>query len=130
MVNKLLSGKIFILRGVLDEVDDILRELPGYEGVRIIVLLPHGRLKYGHPSPIHHFFTLNISRVDGIYYTIIIIIELEAPILIKEIGLAFLIIFLCRDGLPIFINAGKKFLYRRRMPIYRRLIRRVPKVFF
>ena len=99
------------MRGVLDEVDDILRELPGYEGVRITVLLPHGRLKHGHPSPINHFFTLKISRVDGIYYTIIIIIELEAPILIQEIGLAFFDhfslprrspnIYQCRQKIPL-----------------------------
>ena len=48
--------QIFILRGVLDEIDEILSELPGDEGVRIILLLPHGRLVYGHSYPITYFF--------------------------------------------------------------------------
>ena len=45
-----------ILRGVIDEVDDALSKLPRDEGVRIILLIPHGRLAYGPPSPISYFF--------------------------------------------------------------------------
>ena len=87
------QDQTIILRGVLDEVDEIISELPGDEGVRILVLLPHGRLADGHPSPITYFLPLNIARVDGIYDTIIIIILPEAPILIQDIVLALLIIF-------------------------------------
>ena len=55
-----------MLRGVLDELDEILSEFPGDEGVSIIVLLPHGRLAYENPSPIPYLFLLNIVRVDVI----------------------------------------------------------------
>ena len=68
--------QIVILRGVLDEVDDILVEVSGDKGYRIIVLLPHWRLADGHTPPINSFLPLKIYRVDGIYYTIIIILEL------------------------------------------------------
>ena len=50
------QDKIIILRVVLGEVDDVFSELPGEEGVGIIVLLPHGRLIDGHPSPNPYFF--------------------------------------------------------------------------
>ena len=62
-----------MLRGVLDGADEILSEIPWDEGVRIIVLLPHGRPEDGHPSPITSFFSLKIARIYGIDYTIIII---------------------------------------------------------
>ena len=54
------QDQIIILRVVFDEVDEILSELPGCEGVRIIVILPNGRLSDGHPPP-HYFifFTQN-----------------------------------------------------------------------
>ena len=61
------------MRGVLDEVYDILSELPGEEGARILALLPHRRLEDGHLSPIPYFFSLKIARIYGIDYTIIII---------------------------------------------------------
>ena len=35
---------IIILMGVLDEVDEIISELPGDEAFSILVFLPHGRL--------------------------------------------------------------------------------------
>ena len=63
------QDQTIILRGVLDEVDEIISELPGDEGVRILVLLPHGRLADDNPSPITYLFQLNISRVDGIWVT-------------------------------------------------------------
>ena len=63
------KDQIIILRGVFYEVDEILGEFPGDEGVRILVLLPHGRLADGNPSPITYLFQLNISRVDGIWVT-------------------------------------------------------------
>ena len=85
---------IIVLRGVIYEVDDILSELPGDEGVGIFVLIPHGRLAYGHPSPIPYSFPINISTVDGIDDTINIILELEDPILLQYIGFALLVIFL------------------------------------
>ena len=61
---------------VFDDVDEILSELPGGEGVRILVLLQHGRLVDGRTSPIYSFFPLRIARVDGIDYTIIIILDM------------------------------------------------------
>ena len=127
-IKKLSQDQIVILRGVLDEVDYILSELPGGEGVRILVLLPHGRLVDGHTYPIASFFALNISRVYGIYYTIIIILEMEAPILLQDLGFALLIIFICGSGLPIFISLGTEFPHRRSLPISRRLIMRLSKV--
>ena len=63
------KDQIIILRGVFYEVDEILGEFPGDEGVRILVLLPHGRLADGNPSPITYLFQLNIARVDGIWVT-------------------------------------------------------------
>ena len=80
---KFPQEKIIVLRGVLDEVDDILMELPGDEGFRVLVLLPHKRLAYGHPYPIPSFFSLKIARVNGIDDTIIITLELESPILLQ-----------------------------------------------
>ena len=68
--------QIIILRGVLDEVDDIIIELPGDEGVRILVLLPHRRLADGHPPLILSFFPIKISRFDGIDNNIIITLEI------------------------------------------------------
>ena len=56
--------QILIFRGVIDEVDKIISELPGDEGVSIIVLTPHGKLVYGHSPPIPSFFPLKISRVN------------------------------------------------------------------
>ena len=73
------QGQIFILRGVLDEVDEIISELPGGEGFSIIVIIPHGRISDGHPSPIPYFFSLKISMFDGIDYTIIIILAYSHP---------------------------------------------------
>ena len=78
--------QIFILRGVLDEVDDILSELPGGEGFSIIVIIPHGRISDGHPYSITLFFPLNISRVDGIDYTKTIILELETPYFFRRLS--------------------------------------------
>ena len=79
----------------------------------------------------HSFlFSLNIARFNGIDYTIIIILELDSPILIRGLGFAFLIIFLGGGGLPIFINVGTELPHRRRLTIPRRLIRRVTKVLF
>ena len=94
------------MRGVLDEVDEILSELSGDKDVRIIVILQHGRLEYGHPPPINYFFPLNISSLDVIYDTITKIIELEAPIIIQELDFSLLIIFLGGGGLPVFLNVG------------------------
>ena len=63
------KDQIIMLRGVLDEVYDILSELWGYEGVSILLPITHGRLAYGHPYPSPCLFILNISRVDGIWVT-------------------------------------------------------------
>ena len=49
------QDQIDILRGVLDAIYDIPSKLPGDEGVRIIFLLPHGRLADGHPPHIPYF---------------------------------------------------------------------------
>ena len=68
------QDQIVILRGVLEKVDSTLSELPGEESVRILFLLKYGRLADGCPTPILYFFSLKISRVGGIYYTIIIIL--------------------------------------------------------
>ena len=73
--------QIIILRGVLGEVYEVLRERPGGEGVVVLVLLPHGRHADDHKSNIPYFLPLDISRIDGIYYKVIIILELESPIL-------------------------------------------------
>ena len=121
--------QIVILRGVLDDIYKILSEILGNDDVRILVLLPHGRLADGHPPPITYFFSLNIARVDGIDYTIIIILEMDPPILLQEHGFDFLIIFLGVGVLPIFLNVGTELPHRRRLPISRRLTRRVPKFF-
>ena len=48
--------QISILRGVIYEEDEILGELPRYEGIRILVLLPHGKLIYVNIPPINYFF--------------------------------------------------------------------------
>ena len=80
---KYYQYQITILRGVMNEVDEILSELPGEEGVRITFIFPHGRLVDGHPSPITSFLSPNIARLYGIYYTIITTLELEAPILLQ-----------------------------------------------
>ena len=98
--------KNIILRGVIDDLDEILSELPGDEGVRIIILLPHGRLAGFHPYPITYFFSLNITWDNGIYYTIIIILEMYSPLLLQEIGFALLIIFLGGVGLSMFLSLG------------------------
>ena len=74
------------MRGVLDEVDEILSELPAEKGVRILVVLPHGRFADGHPYPIPSFFSLKIARVDATDYTIIIILEMDPPILLQVGG--------------------------------------------
>ena len=63
------KDQIIMLRGVLDEVYNILSELWGYEGVSILLPITHGRLAYGHPYPSPCLFILNISRVDGIWVT-------------------------------------------------------------
>ena len=89
---------------VLDEVYKILSKLPGYKGVRIIEPLPHGRLSDVYSPAINPFLPLNISRVYGIDDTIIIILELEPPILLHDIGFALFIIFLDGGDLSIFIN--------------------------
>ena len=117
------------MRGVLDEVDEILSELPGGDGFSIIVIIPHGRISDGHPSPIPYFFSLKISMVDGIDYTIIIILELDPPILLQDLGFALLIIFICGNGLPISINLGTELPHKRRMYISRIIISMLPKVF-
>ena len=62
------QDQIVIPRSAIDEVDEILIEIPGNEGVRIIALLPHGRLKYGHPSPITYF--LNSKLLGLMVYSI------------------------------------------------------------
>ena len=121
--------QIIILRGVLDEVDEILSELPGDKGVSINVLLPHGMLADDHSPPITYFFPLNIARVDGIGDNIIIILELDDPILLQELDFALLIIFIGGGGLPIFLNIGTEFYHWSRLPISIRLISRLPKVF-
>ena len=81
------------MRVVFDEVDEILSELPGCEGVRIIVILPNGRLSDGHPPPVTLFFSLKIDRLDGIDDTIVLILELESPITLQYIVFALLTIF-------------------------------------
>ena len=75
-------------------------------------------------------FLLKITRVDGIYYIIIIILELDPSILLQELGFDFLITFLGGIGHQIFFNVGTEFPHRRRLPISRKLIGRVTKVFF
>ena len=55
-----------MFRGVLDEVDDILSELSGYQSVRIIEILLHGIFVDVHTSLIYYVFPLKISRFDGI----------------------------------------------------------------
>ena len=117
------QDQIIILSG-----DEILSELPGDEGLRIIVLLQHERFSDGHPSPIHYYFPLNTAMFDGIYDKIIIIIDLDPLILLQVLGFAFLIIFLGGGSLPIFINIGTEYLQMTRLPISRRLIWRVTKV--
>ena len=57
-----------------------------------------------------------------------IILELESPILICELGFALLIIFLGGGGLPIFINVCIELPHMRRLKISRRLVSRLPKV--
>ena len=49
-------------------------------------------------------FSLDITRVDSIDYTIIIILELDPPIVLQDIDSTLLIIFLGGGGLPIFLN--------------------------
>ena len=88
------QDQIIILRGVLDELDEIFSELPGDEGVRILLLHTHGRHADGHPPPFPSFFPLKIAKVYGIDYNIIIILELEAPIIIKQLVIDLLKIFL------------------------------------
>ena len=92
------QDQIIILRSVIDELDEVLRKIPGDEGVVVILLLPHGRLSDGHTSYIPSFLPFKIVRVYGIYDTIIIILELEAPILLQEICLDFLILFFVEEG--------------------------------
>ena len=66
-INYLLDP-IIIFRGILDKLDDTLSEIPGDDNVRIFVLIPHGKLEYGHPYPIPYLFTLKIDRVDGLQW--------------------------------------------------------------
>ena len=96
---KYSQDQIVIFRGVLDEVYDILSEVQGDELVRILVLLPHVRLVDGHTSPIPSFFSLKITRVDGIDYTIIMILEIEAPIILQELVFSLMTIFIGGGGL-------------------------------
>ena len=77
--------KIIILKGVIYKLDKVISELPGDEGVVVLVLLPHGSIEDVHPSSIPSFLPLNIVRVDGTDDTIIFILELEAPIIIQEL---------------------------------------------
>ena len=112
MVCPLSPGKIIILRGVLDEVYQILSEI-------IVILLPHGRLADGHTPPITSFFSLNITGVYVIDDTISIILEMEDLILLQELGFNFLIIFLGGGGIPIFINVGTEFPHRMGLTIHR-----------
>ena len=79
------------------------------------------------PSP---YFSLNIPKVDVIDNDIIIILELESPILIQYLGFALLTVFLGGGGLSICIIVGIQFTHKSKMPISRRLIRILPKVFF
>ena len=43
------QDQIIILRGVLDDIDDILSEILGHEGVVVLVVIPHVRLLDVHP---------------------------------------------------------------------------------
>ena len=54
------QDQIVILRGVLDEVYEIISEISGDEGVVIIIILPNWRLADGHASPISYFFHLRL----------------------------------------------------------------------
>ena len=84
---------------------------------------------YKWPSITHLFLIpLKIARIDGIYETIIIILELDFPTLLQDHWLALLRIFLGGSNLPIFLSVGTEFPQRRRIPIHRRIIRRVPNV--
>ena len=83
------QNQIIILRGVIDELDEVIRELLGDEGVLFILLLPHGRVSDSHTSYINSFPPFNIVRVYGVYDTIIIILEMEAPILLQDFCLDF-----------------------------------------
>ena len=123
------QDKIIIFRGVLDEVYNILSELPGEEGASIIVILTWESCRWT-STPHSLFFPLDNYSVNGINGTIIIIIELEDHILLQYIGFALLIIFLGDGGIPIFLNVGTEFPHRRRLTISRRLVSRVSKVFF
>ena len=51
-----------------------------------------------HP-PITSFFSLKITRVDGIDYTIIMILEIEAPIILQELVFSLMTIFIGGGGL-------------------------------
>ena len=88
------QDQIIILRGVLDELDEIFSGLPGDQGVRIVLLPTHGKHVDGHPPPITSFFPLKIARVYGIDDNISILLELEAPIIIKQLVIDFLKCFL------------------------------------
>ena len=126
--NNYSQDKIVIFRGVLDEIDEILSILTWYKGVRVIVLLLDERLAVGLPSTITSFFPLNISRFNGIYYTIIIILEMDSSILIQEIGFALLIIFRYVSGIPTFLNIETELPHRRRLYISMRLTRRLTRI--
>ena len=63
------QDQIIILKGAIDEVGEILGEIPGDEDVIIVVLLPYGRLSDGYKYPTPYLFTLIISRSDGIWVT-------------------------------------------------------------
>ena len=51
------QDQIMMLRGFIDDVDEILSGFPGNKGVRILVLLPNGRLEDGNTYPTPYFFT-------------------------------------------------------------------------
>ena len=72
---------------------------------------------------------LKVSCRDQPYsidYTIIIILEFESSILLLALFFNFFIAFLGCGGLLIFLNVDTEICHSRRLPISRRLIRRVP----
>ena len=70
-------------------------------------------------------------QVYSIYYpdNITIILELDTPFLLLELGLFLMTIFPGYGSLPTFLSADTEFPHRNRLTISRRLIMRVTKFF-
>ena len=84
-----------MLRGVIDGADEILSEIPWDEGVRILVLLPHGRLSSGHKSPIPYLSSLKTVKFNDVWVT---------PSAVASGSIEYFSIYICTGYFSFFVN--------------------------